>query len=66
MFWFRSDRLYQTGANQKKSRQTLLELPGALTVSFETDGMVVSLAVEWTVGRYRNFRVYALGHHASD
>src|SRR4051812_27900051 len=47
MFWFRTDRLYRSGSAQPTMKQKLVELPGAVSISFTTDPSAVSLAVEW-------------------
>ncbi len=47
MFWFRTDRAYRTGTAAEPSRIPLIELPGAVTVSFLPEKQTVTMLVEW-------------------
>jgi hypothetical protein len=46
-FWFRTDQIYRTGSAAPKFTEKLVELPGALTVSFVAEQNALTLFVEW-------------------
>ncbi len=47
LFWFRTDRPYRSGSESLKFTEKLVELPGALTVSFVAEKNALTLFVEW-------------------
>jgi len=47
MFWFRADQTYRSGSGQTTTSQKLIELPGVVTVSFETEKEMITILVQW-------------------
>lgn len=50
-FWFRTDRAYQSGTATEETEQTLVELPGLLSVCFVTEEASINLYIGWGTRR---------------
>lgn len=46
-FWFHTDCRYQSGTATEETEQTLLELPGVLSVTFVTEQASINLYIGW-------------------